>query len=409
MKIEIHVIQSLPTSNMNSDREGKPKSIIYGGFKRLRLSQQAQKRAARTYTHHHNLLNESDFTHQSRKLAELVTIRLVDRLVARDQAQQLVQNAFFLAGFELNEDQQSSYMIVHTPAEIADLTRVILEHQEILNIPLNELQASQNAQTKNAKQKSKEEELQANQNGQMKESKQKGKKTIQAKQPQELTIWTQLQRELKRIFAQARNLELALYGRKLMTLPEGTVDGQVQVMHGFSVHAILDESDFFTALDDYAVKEQPQAGMLGDRGIAAPTLYRMAAVNVSQLEVEVQSKEAALKATRAFVESFVMSLPKAGRSAFSADTPPVFVMLLNTGTHPVMNLAPAFERPVVTSPNFSMSSRAAQLLEGHLLKVEKAYPKLQGRRRVAINLTDYLPTSIEVLENLESAMDRILE
>jgi CRISPR system Cascade subunit CasC len=389
MKIEIHVIQSLPTSNMNSDREGKPKSIIYGGFKRLRLSQQAQKRAARTYPHHHNLLNESDFTHQSRRLAELVTIRLVDHAVAQDRAQQLVRNAFFLAGFELNEDQQSSYMIVHTPAEIADLTRVILEHQEILNISLEELQANQNAQTK--------------------KSKQKGKKTVQAEQPQEPDIWTKLQRELKSIFAQARNLELALYGRQLMTLPEGTVDGQVQVMHGFSVHTILDESDFFTALDDYAVKNQPQAGMLGERGISAPTLYRMAAVNVSQLEVEVQSKEAALKATRAFVESFVMGLPNAGRSAFSADTPPVFVMLLNTGTHPVMNLAPAFERPIVTSPNFSMSSRAAQLLEGHLLKIEKAYPKLQGRRRVAINLTDYLPTSIEVVENLELAMERILE
>jgi hypothetical protein len=34
---------------------------------------------------------------------------------------------------------------------------------------------------------------------------------------------------------------------------------------------------------------------------------------------------------------------------------------------------------------------------------------LQGRRRVAINLTDYSPTSIEVVESLELAMDRVLE
>ena len=46
--LNIHILQTLPFSNMNRDDAGSPKSVIYGGTNRARLSSQSLKRAART-------------------------------------------------------------------------------------------------------------------------------------------------------------------------------------------------------------------------------------------------------------------------------------------------------------------------------------------------------------------------
>ena len=47
LHIDIHVIQSVPPSNLNRDDTGSPKTATYGGVRRARVSSQAWKRAAR--------------------------------------------------------------------------------------------------------------------------------------------------------------------------------------------------------------------------------------------------------------------------------------------------------------------------------------------------------------------------
>ncbi|MDF2230604.1 type I-E CRISPR-associated protein Cas7/Cse4/CasC [Cutibacterium acnes subsp. defendens] len=46
--VDIHVIQSVPPSNVNRDDTGSPKSALYGGVRRARVSSQAWKKAVRT-------------------------------------------------------------------------------------------------------------------------------------------------------------------------------------------------------------------------------------------------------------------------------------------------------------------------------------------------------------------------
>ena len=52
--LDIHAIQTLPPSNVNRDDTGSPKTAVYGGVNRARVSSQSWKRAMRQY-----FLNES--------------------------------------------------------------------------------------------------------------------------------------------------------------------------------------------------------------------------------------------------------------------------------------------------------------------------------------------------------------
>jgi CRISPR system Cascade subunit CasC len=45
--IELHILQSFPVSCLNRDDVGAPKSAVFGGVNRARISSQCQKRAIR--------------------------------------------------------------------------------------------------------------------------------------------------------------------------------------------------------------------------------------------------------------------------------------------------------------------------------------------------------------------------
>ncbi len=45
--IDLHVLQTVPPSNLNRDDTGSPKTAVYGGVRRARVSSQAWKRATR--------------------------------------------------------------------------------------------------------------------------------------------------------------------------------------------------------------------------------------------------------------------------------------------------------------------------------------------------------------------------
>ena len=47
--IELHILQSFPVSCLNRDDVGSPKTAVFGGVNRARLSSQSLKRAIRNY------------------------------------------------------------------------------------------------------------------------------------------------------------------------------------------------------------------------------------------------------------------------------------------------------------------------------------------------------------------------
>src|SRR6185369_5018262 len=77
--IDVHILQTVPPSNLNRDDAGTPKQAIYGGVKRARVSSQAWKRATRTaFT---DQVDPAQLGTRTKKVSAL----LADRLTARCQ------------------------------------------------------------------------------------------------------------------------------------------------------------------------------------------------------------------------------------------------------------------------------------------------------------------------------------
>jgi CRISPR system Cascade subunit CasC len=55
--LQFHILTSYPPSNLNRDDNGTPKTAIFGGARRLRVSSQSLKRAWRTSDVFINSLN----------------------------------------------------------------------------------------------------------------------------------------------------------------------------------------------------------------------------------------------------------------------------------------------------------------------------------------------------------------
>src|SRR4051812_49558328 len=72
--IDIHILQTVPPSNLNRDDTGSPKTAVYGGVRRARVSSQAWKRATRKAFD--DLLDPSELGVRTKRVAEEIANRM---------------------------------------------------------------------------------------------------------------------------------------------------------------------------------------------------------------------------------------------------------------------------------------------------------------------------------------------
>ena len=75
--LQLHLLTAYPASNLNRDDTGRPKTVIFGGKSRLRVSSQSLKRAWRTSEVFEQRLGEH-VGKRTQRLGE----QIVDRLVS---------------------------------------------------------------------------------------------------------------------------------------------------------------------------------------------------------------------------------------------------------------------------------------------------------------------------------------
>ena len=78
-------------------------------------------------------------------------------------------------------------------------------------------------------------------------------------------------------------MDMALFGRMVADDPSLNYDAAAQVAHSISTHAVQNEYDYFTAVDDCQAEDNAGAGHLGTVEYNSSTLYRYATVNVMEL------------------------------------------------------------------------------------------------------------------------------
>jgi CRISPR system Cascade subunit CasC len=151
---------------------------------------------------------------------------------------------------------------------------------------------------------------------------------------------------------------MILFGRMVAADPSLNYDAAAQVSHSISTHAVHNEYDYFTAVDDLSAEDNAGAGHLGTVEYNSSTLYRYANVNVHELSRFLG--EGTPDAVREFIKAFVCSMPTGKQNTFANRTLPDVVYVTIRNDQP-LNLVGAFENPIKGTEGFMRKSEDALL------------------------------------------------
>ena len=131
--LDVHVIQTLPPSNMNRDDTGSPKTAQYGGVRRARVSSQAWKKAIRNYFCEKGV----DLGIRTKDILNGVLERVIslDPMWDREEALGCIQKAYELVNVRIKEDKKSGKKLTQAlfflgKRQAEELAKEIVENKE---------------------------------------------------------------------------------------------------------------------------------------------------------------------------------------------------------------------------------------------------------------------------------------
>ena len=315
--VEIHILQTMPPSNLNRDDTGSPKKAVYGGVTRARVSSQAWKRPTRLKFR--ELVDPDHLGIRTKRVVEVLTDRILrldpaaDPETAQKAAQSVLQDAGGIklakprsakktddADGNVNEPDQSSYLLFLGSHQYDELAAI-------------------------------------------------GKEAIAAGGIKDFLKNKDVKKRVKGILQNDRAIDVALFGRMVADDTDLNVDAAAQVAHAISVQRVDFDSDYFTAVDDVKQDSDEEgdagAAMIGDVEFNSATFYRYANVDVDRLLDTLGDANATTQAVTAFVDAFATTVPNGKINTFAHNTLPDLVVVNLRDTQAV-NLVGAFERPI---------------------------------------------------------------
>jgi CRISPR system Cascade subunit CasC len=335
MKIEIHVLQSFPPANLNRDENGMPKSTVFGGRPRARISSQCQKRAVRLFYQQNSDLQPAHFAQRSRAWMPELKQLLVNGNIAEAQAEIAAKLALAVLGAKIEGDGavKSKTILFLGRTEIAAIADILTKNWSAIE------------------------------------------PSLQAKEPSLPIKDPNIPKLIEKALADTgKPGDVALFGRMMASLPTVNVDASVQMAHAISVNTLQQEFDFFTAVDDLGDREEDEQGAdhLGETGYNSSTYYRYTNVDTEQLTKNLGSTESVQSVVKAFAQAFVQAIPSGHQNSFAAHTPPALVMVVVRKGQPI-SLVDAFEEPVRPNGSKSLLDNAVVAIDTHWADLTKMY------------------------------------
>ena len=299
--LSLHALQALPPSLINAGVDSNPKQIVFGDGLRQRISSQSQRRALRTHMRQAGVA-AGNFAMRTAHLPRMIAAALVEHH-GRDADEATARTADVFGkktGIDVStkpSGDTSVMLFVPEGAELA-IAKVIDAYWD--------------------------------------------ETTVGEKLPAAML------KDVLAAFDKDRCGDLAVFGRFLPELDGMTIDSALQVAEALGTDTLVDEIDFFTAVDDRAQVDEHLAGHLGRRARTTGIFYRLAVLDRLQLRANLKRgglSEAEVDAfadtvEQALIEAFTLALPKAGASATSPYTLPALV--LAHGAKRQENLSDAF-------------------------------------------------------------------
>ncbi|MFJ4797132.1 type I-E CRISPR-associated protein Cas7/Cse4/CasC [Kitasatospora purpeofusca] len=318
--LDLHVVQAVPFANLNRDDNNSVKTVRYGDTDRTRVSSQSWKRAIREYFQD----SFGERALRTRRIGARVTRLLQEEHGwPEDLAQRAGQHV--AAGssikFERAKDTPAvtTNAMVYVPeSAVAELAALAVEHRDALAAG--------------------------------KDIKKSADKSVLPKDRIDAVL-------------RGRNGVINLFGRMLAEVDDAGVDGAVQVAHALTTHPTDVELDYFSAVDDVtsAWGDTTGSAHMGTAEFSAGVFYRYATVDLADLARNLGGDlTAARELAEGFADAFLLSLPRAKKTATAPHTIPDLVHIAVRSDRP-LSYAAAFEQPVRshTDGGYAAPSRTA--------------------------------------------------
>lgn len=388
--MELHIIQSVPVACLNRDDLNSPKTAVFGGVQRARVSSQSWKRAIREMAKEIATEDKSDLFSgdRTRRMVYTLKKRLTERGITENAAVAISEQVADIVETLDSKVDSEGYKKIKTvmffsKSEYDAIADAIASSDDVKN----SVAALEKAVT-DGNEKDKEKALKA-----MGKILEKGAiaKVIKSAQLKDAA-------------------DIALFGRMVANDPSLKVDGASMFAHILSTHKADNEIDFFTAVDDLN-KDESGAGMTSTLEFNSATYYRFAALNLDSLakddhlgdvvkdgKVE-RSIETRKQVVRTFLKATIQAIPSARKTTMNGNTLPVYVLgVVREKGHPIQ-LVNAFESPVRPSmKGFAVESINRMNLEHDDIKKTWGIDAVFAKAVVKSSLKEHIQENLGSIE-----------
>lgn len=310
MLYEIHILKNYPPTNLNRDDSGSPKTCVFGGVTRGRVSSQCLKRSWRTSAIFRDAVGETNLGIRTRKFPALVKNKLIELGVDEEYAEAIQP---VLTGFGNKEGKESktgdstAQVCFYSPEDIDAVAQIVKAELEKC------------ASVKDVR-------------------KMKAKDLLAAITDAQIRPVT---------------LDIAMFGRMVTCDSFKDVEASVQVAHAISTHKAHIESDYFTAMDDLLTgssMEEAGAAMIGDCDYNSNCYYIYANIDSdalrSNMEYAENADEIVKKAIPALIRTMAFTNPSGKQNSFAGHVLPSVVVVECKDQKIPTTMANAFVEPV---------------------------------------------------------------
>lgn len=346
--IELHILQSFPVSCLNRDDVGAPKTAIFGGCLRARISSQCLKRAIRGLAQE---INAGAFKgSRSRKAADDLTAALMRQEeakltpeAARKTAEEVLH--LFLAK-ELPKARKGKKTADAEPeAEQVDTSTLLYLSPSEIDKIARSICAVLGGKAEATPKALKDAAVKALGKGVPKDA-----------------------------------ADIAVFGRMVANAADVTLEGAGMFSHAISTHKCDNDLDFWTAVEDEKTAgDDAGAANMGTAEFNSACYYRYAALNLDLLfdgdHLKSLTRDERKQVVETFLRATLMAVPGARKNSMNANTLPAYVLGVVKDQGQPIQLVNAFEKPVWSKSGLNEKS---------IEEMKKHHAALKGTWSIAV-------------------------
>ena len=366
--LQLHGLFALPLHNANRDENGRPKTLMYGGVIRGRISSQARKRAIRFSAH----FDEGQRAVRTRQAGAEAANDLMTAGMPWEKAAVVGLMIGFAIGGSKNKPFKSLKEGIKgvqqackppsapdakgksTDSEGGDGDDILKNTKKRFNDAYRR-QTNLNLSPEDALHRARLEALRTEQGlvisqyeiAEIKKLVERLKAVVNDEAALDEALENFIKPKTASLLSKEEtDLDVALFGRMVASKAEYNVEAACAVSHMVTTHPFTVEADYFSAGEELAMRELPERGAaITDFAFqGAGVYYQHAVLSWDDLRDKLGT-EAAQEGVRRLLEGFAHAMPRGKRNAHSHDVP-VQHLVAEIGDAAPFNLMNAFLDPV---------------------------------------------------------------